>query len=220
MSDTNYPQLRAALEKYVIPGREDDLVLRYQQYGEETAEFAGLKDELDAAVRDSGGAAAMFQELTGYDGDPSEVRDGMIALSDRLRGVGAYDVQNASKVEGAELFAKSGGVPLQFGGRPVLFRGKPLPLWTMLALSAAVVFVGYFLTYVPWPSWLTVVPKIFFLFGLAGLVFSAAAITQLRSEARDPAKAARRAKAIEDAQRKHEEKSAGRSNWFRRNLTF
>lgn len=219
-TEQEYPQLRAALTDYIIPGKEDELVFKYQRDGEESAEFNGLGAELQTAAKDPDSVVPLFYDLVGFEGEPRELREGCIDLYNRLKNVGDYDPEKIEGVEGAELFAKSGGMPLHLGDKPVTIRGKVVPLWGAAAFFMGVVAVGYLLMFVPWPGFLRWLPAVFFMVGLAGLLFTSAAVVMLRSEAKDPAKAARRAKALEAVKERNEQRAARREGWFRKNMTF
>lgn len=219
--DSNFPQLRAVIVNYILPGKEDFLVVEYQQRGEEDLEFTGLADELTRAAKRPESAQALFAETLNFTGDVQEIRTACIELYNRLKGVGQFDKAKQEKVEGEELFQRTAGAPIVINGTVVKVRGRVVPMWAAWGGFLLIGLLGWALdTYVPWPSWLTWFPSLFRVSAFVGIAVTSAALVLMRSETRDPARAARRRKALEQAQARREAKRGSREGWFRRNMTF
>ena len=177
------PQLKAAIDRYISTGDEDTLVLKYQQYGEESAEFAGLGDEIASAIRDPAKVRRLFAD----DHTDSELRDGLVDLSDRLRGTGRWAPEQKRALEGEELFNAYAGIPMRGpGGSPLTIRGWVVPLWAVLAAAAAVTLLGIGLRALPMPSALTWVASMMMLMGWVTMVIVSTAMLMRRREARNP----------------------------------
>ena len=221
-SDDEYPQLRAVLREYISTGKEDILVLRYQKVGEESAEFDGLGADLQKAAKAPESAADLFREELGFEGDVSEIRHGCIELYDRLKGVGDFDAAKQDRVEGSELFDQYAGIPLMIGGRPVVVRGRTIPLWGGFAGSVAILALAYLLgNILPLPGFLQWIPALLRIVGFAAFAVTSFALIGKRGEVRDPGKAARREKAIAEAKAKRDEKRERKGdNGFRRNMSL
>lgn len=221
-AETEYPQLGAVLRQYIASDREDYLVLRYREVGEESLEFDGLAAELQRAAKNPESAREVFRETLGFEGDPSEIREGCVSLYDRLKGVGDYDEAKQERVEGSELFAKYAGIPFVINGKPVMFRGQVVPLWATLVLSFALLLIGYVLGgVIPLPGFLEWFPTLFRGVGFIAFFISCFALIAKRGEVRDPGKAARRAKSIREAKaRRDAKKEAKGGSWWDRNARF
>lgn len=208
MQTTDFTVLQHVLVTYFpatgIPGRKDrqvEFLRAYGRDGESRAEFAGLLDELRFALKHPQRAATIVNDALGLDGDDemsvAEVRTSLADMVDQLTGEGVYaqraddadtdsDSVEASEDANAASFLRSTPpLPKWAGGRPV-------PLWTLVAASVAVLALGWLLgrSWMPHPvqafGWLVT------LLGAFGLVASATAVLSLRSDALHPDRAAER----------------------------
>lgn len=221
-ADTDYPQLGAVLRQYIASDREDFLVLRYRQIGEDSLEFNGLAEELQRAAKNPQSARQVFYDSLGFDGDTDEIRQGCISLYDRLKGVGDFDESKQETVEGRELFDQYAAIPLRFNGKEVKIKGYVIPLWGGFLISFLILALGYFFgTVIPMPGFLEWISALLRGVGFIAFVMTSFALVLKRNEVRDPGKAARRAKAVRDAKdRRDAKREAKGGSWWQRNARF
>lgn len=220
-----FPVLQAVLLTYFPgPGRDVEdgadvtFLERYIERGEDTAEFAGLSEELRTAIRLPRRSTPMVNEALGTDLPPMEMRALLVDLFDRMTGQARSDSDTSDDAETADADDPASKAKVDpkdeldyyFFRRVTLrapwFRDHPLPMWSFLVAGFVLLAAGIGLANLPLPSWLRVVPLLFLALGLVVFAASSIAMYGLRSEVLRPEKVARRDKRRAEAREAREER--------------
>lgn len=204
----DYPVLQAVLLGYFgsavyrRPDRSQVFVDRYQEHGEDQAEFEGLAGELRKAIRSPKSATPMLNEALGTEMEPLEVRNHLAALLDQITQQGAFDEQAAEEKAEQERAERAAKAPSpddlldNYFWRKVkipFLQGRQVPLWLLLASGFGIGAFGIGVDQFKLPGWLEWVPVMFIALGLAIIGLTAGAMRGLREELRRPEREAKRA---------------------------
>lgn len=222
--------INVLMDYFVSSDKSLDFLERYQRFGENSAEFEGLAEEIRDAIRNPRASAPAVNAVLNSSLTQQEVRSMLSELLDQMLEQGEYSPDALEQAdEEARAARPSPDAMLDYyAKRPVAIPIKglkqyKLPLWAWGGISLVLILIGVGLLYIPWPEFLLSIPYAFVGIGVLGLGFTVVAMLGLREEIQNPAKEAARAALKEEAQAKREAKQEARggtlSDRIRRTLS-
>lgn len=219
-----FPVLSTMLATYFGTGKELLFLERYEKFGEGTAEFAGLQDDLRLAIRSPKRAAREVNAVLGTELDPQTMRGQLVELLDQITASGAWSPEVIEEAEAEErdarpdpedvlayYFTRKVSLPASLG-KAARFK---IPLWGLLFGGFVLLGLGIAVGSLPLPSWLAWVSLVPLVVGLLTVAFTAVAMLGLRTEIRNPEREEARRKAREEMEEKRAEKASKRNRlWF------
>lgn len=191
-----FPVLKFVVEEYFgSPERQTldvHFLARYEEVGEDTAEFDGFLDDLNDAIKQYNLATTLINGLMGVTLSPSEVRTQLTSLKDQVLHEGDFAPEDEAddpflvnsapeRLQASFLWKRE----LPIGP----LKGKQYPVIYYLIAAVLVVIIGLLISYIPYVGGLGVI--LMFLGGIATFIV-AIGILSMRSEYMHPDEAEER----------------------------
>lgn len=224
-----WPVLKYVIEEYFgSPEREStdaSFLARYESLGEDSSEFNGFQDDLDAAIKQYTLASSLVNGLMGISLSGGEVRTQLVALKDQLLQQGEYD-PNPTPAEGQtddedeDPFKVNSAADrirasflwereLPFG----LLGGKSYPIIYFFTAAVGCLLLGLLISFIPFIGGLG---RILMVLGGIACFVLAVGILAIRSDYMHPDRDAEREKKKKEV----EEKKKERGSFFSRHNPF
>lgn len=223
IEEYEFPVLAMMLSTYFATGKDLLFLERYERFGESSAEFAGLADDLRAAIRHPQRATREVNAILGTDLDVPTMRGQLAELLDQITGAGQFseEAQAEAEAEAEEKRATPDEMLDYYAARRVslpAFTGSlsrfEFPLWSVLAAGFVSIALGLGIGNLPLPDFLGWIPGMFSIVGLVIIGFTAMAMLGLRSEIRNPDREEKRRAAREEDAAKRAEKRERRARFW------
>lgn len=195
-----FPVLKYVIEAYFgspeRKRRDGEFLVQYDTLGEESAEFNGFMDDLDAAIKKYTLASALINGLMAADMAPTEMRTQLVALKDQISEQGDYAAPEPAEDKDPFLInSAQDRVNASFLWRREIpigpLKGRPQPLAYYGLAGLALVVVGLLATEIPFGLAQTV-GKVVILLGAAICLLIAVGTLALRSSYMHPDQEAER----------------------------
>ena len=216
-----FPVLRFVIEEYFGSPEKDprdtEFLARYEQTGEDSAEFSGFLDDLDAAIKQYSLAATLVNGLMGVTLPATEVRRQLTSLKDQVTHQGEFSdtppeedqtpddpwmvSSTQDRLQASFLWERA--IPIG----PL--KDKPFPMYYYIIASVLILLLGLAISYVPFIGNIGIFLMIV---GIIGCFLLSVATLGLRNDQMHPEKERLRQEKEREIEERRKERQEKREN--------
>lgn len=216
-----FPVLKFVIEDYFgspeRQSRDTEFLVRYEEIGEESAEFNGFLEDLDTAIKQYSLATTLVNGLMGVNLASTEVRTQLTSLKDQVQHQGDFrdsDPEEDAQKDPWMLETTPDRLQASFFYKRALIpvgslKDKPLPMYYYILASILLILVGLGISYIPFIGGLG---TIFMVIGAILCFLLAVATLSMRSDYINPERERQREEKRRELAEKKKEKEREKEN--------